>query len=142
MKVNISVLLEELKDFHFKEGQVFEILRDIYPSTPRVNVIKYSNKYFTKPLGLCKKTKKTLLKEGDVIKDFFKESSRGDFIRVIAISNDGKKATCENLSMKTEIKEAYYKDNFVLENEYLRDGSLKICKRSINKYLAEKKNET
>jgi len=140
-KVNISLLLEELKDFYFKEGQTFEVLRAIYPHEPKINVVKYKKKYFTKPLGVDKKFKKNLIKEGDDLADFFKEKTKGDFIRVLSILDNGKKAVCENLSMHKEIKEEFYKDNFVLESVYLRDGSLKLCKRSVSKYLVEKIKE-
>jgi len=133
-KININVLLEDLKSFSFKEGQTFETLRTIYPNKPG-NVIKHNNKYFTKPFALDKKSKKDTLKEADALNDFFKETSRGDFVRVVSVSNNGKEAICENLSLKDDIKEKYYKENFVLENSYLKDGSLKLCKRKIDKYL-------
>ena len=134
-KINISILLEELKDFTFKEGQVFETLRPIYPTEPRVNVVKYQKRYFTKPLAVDKKFKKNLLSEGDVLKDFFKEFTKGDFVKVVKVLDNGKRAECENLSLDNNIKEEFYKENFNLSNEYLRDGSLKLCKRSVAKYL-------
>ena len=133
-KVNIVLLLEELKDFTYKEGQIFETLRAIYPKgNPEQNVIKYKNRYFTKPLALDKKSKKNILKEEDVLQDFLGENNRGDFIKVIEVID--KKALCENLSLKDNIKKEYYKENFILEPEYLRDGSLKLCKRSVSKHL-------
>ena len=141
-RINILELLEELKEFTFKEGQVYEVLRPIYPKEPKINVIKYKSMYFTKPLGVDKKTKKNILKEGDDIKDFFKDFSRGDLIKINKIDSNGKIAECENMTLKENIKEQYYKDGFIIENSYLTDGSLKLIKRGAKKLIASQSEDS
>lgn len=138
----IQTLLEELKEKtpHFEINQIFETLKSIYPdseiSKENKNIV-LNEKEFTKPLALNHKDKSFLLKEESPMISFFKNFSKGDFLKVVKI--DGKKAKCINISIKEKVKKKYYNDN---ETKYINlsfsniaNGEVKLMKRKIDKYL-------
>lgn len=137
----IRSLLEELKEKFpkFEENQIFETLKSIYPNEKvdkSKKNITIEGKTFTKPLATNRKDKNNLLKEGSVLANFFKNTSRGDFLRVV--KTDGEKAKCINLSLLEEIKERFYSDEESLINlsiEDLANGTVKPFKRKVDKYI-------
>ena len=136
----IRTLLEEVKKTlpSFKEGQVFETLKPIYPTDkiPRTKKnIKIKNKVFTKPLAVDKKTKKNFIKQNSPLKKFFREFSRGDFLRVI--KTDGTKAYCINESLKPSIRKKYYKELIEIDYNNLLNGDVKLYRRKLTKYFKE-----
>jgi hypothetical protein len=137
----INSLLTELKQkTPFKEGMVFETLKSIYPKddVPKDKKnIKIEEKTFTKPLALSRKDKGNAIKEHSSLVDFFKNVSRGDFLRVVKV--DGQKVQCVNLSLKEEILKKYYSDDYTkqitLRLEDIANGTAKPFSRKLNKYL-------
>jgi hypothetical protein len=139
----IRTLLDELKEQlpEFKKGQIFETIKSIYPEyaiDKNKKNIKYNGRILTKPLALSRKDKNILVKENSDLVSFFKDFSRGDFLKVIEINN--KKAICENLSLKKEIKEEFYRDKeslILISFEDLANGTVKLFKRRVDKYLED-----
>jgi hypothetical protein len=137
----IRTLLEELKEQFpgFKKNQIFETLKSIYPDSTidkKKRNIKYNGRVLTKPLALNRKDKGILIKEESDLSKFFKEFSKGDFLKVVEV--DGKKARCINLSMKKEICEEFYKDDesfIIITFNDLAMGNVKQFKRKIDKYI-------
>lgn len=139
-KYTLNKLLEEIKATvpAFKVGQIFETTKSIYPDVriPRSKKnITYKDISFTKPLACDKKGKERFLKEESPLADFFKNTSKGDFLQVVKVEN--KKAYCVNLSLKEEVREKFYKDEYiVLDYLAVVDGTVKPFKRkSIEKYF-------
>jgi hypothetical protein len=141
-RITINILLEDLKKKtpSFKEGQIFEIQKSIYPKedVPKDKKnIEINEKIFTKPLALSRKDKNNAIKEHSTLVDFFKNTSRGDFLKVVKV--DGLKAECVNLSLKEEILKRYYNDDFTkqvtLRLEDIANGTAKPFSRKLNKYL-------
>ena len=135
----IRTLLEELRERlpQFEKGQIFETLKSVYPdnSIPKEkkNII-LDNATFTKPLALSRKDKSNLMKEDSKMVGFFKNFSRGDFLRVVDVS--GTQAKCENLSLKEEISKKYYKDDKIsLTIEDIANGTVRLFRRKVSKYL-------
>ena len=137
----IRTLLAELKDnfSKFEKDQIFETLKSIYPSD-RISKTKrnitYKDKTFTKPLAVCRKDKNNILKEKSSLQDFFKNFTKGDFIKVI--ETDGKSATCINLSLSENIKERFYSDDescIKITFDDMANGTIKQFKRKVDKYL-------
>jgi hypothetical protein len=135
----IRSLLEELKEHFpkFENDQIFETLKSIYPDSeiPKEKKnIKLENVTFTKPLALSRKDKSNLIKEESKMVGFFKNLSRGDFLRVVEV--EGNSARCINLSLNEDVAKKYYKDEVVtLTIEDVTNGTVKPYKRKINKYL-------
>jgi len=137
---NIQQLLDEIKETipFFKEGQIFETLKSIYPdvkvSREKKN-ISYKGIEFTKPLASNRKAKHFFLKEESPLKDFYKDITKGDFLQVIKVNN--KKAYCINLSLKEDIREKFYKNDYVvLDYLMIANGIVKQYKRqNIKKYF-------
>ncbi len=136
----LQKLLNEIKSSvpSFKVGQLFETVNSIYPDVniPRSKKnITFNGISFTKPLANSRKAKQTFIKEDSPVAGFFKNTSRGDFLKIIKIK--GKKAYCVNLSLKDEIREGFYKDEYV-EIDYIMvaNGTVKPYKRkNIEKYF-------
>jgi hypothetical protein len=137
----IRTLLEELKQKlpRFEKGQIFEILKSIYPDEKILKEsrnIEFKGKIFTKPLALCRKDKMNLLKEGSDMVPFFKNYTRGDFVKVL--ETDSKTAICENLSINDKIRNRFYKDKdslITLTFEDVANGTIKLFRRKVDKYL-------
>ena len=137
----INTLLEELKEKfpRFEKNQIFEIQKSIYPDSKipkNKRNISVDGKTFTKPLAASKHDKNLLTKEDSKLANFFKNTTRGDFVQVI--ETDGKIATCKNLSLKEDIRKKYYnnEESFViLTFEDIADGTVKPFKRKVDKYI-------
>jgi hypothetical protein len=132
-------LLEELKEKlpKIEKGQIFETLKSIYPDseTPKEKKnIQLEDATFTKPLALSRKDKSMLMKEDSKMLGFFKNLTRGDFLKVVEL--EGEKAKCINLSLKEDIAKKYYKeDRITLGIDELANGTVRLFRRKINKYL-------
>lgn len=138
----LESLLEEMKSTipSFKVGQLFETLKSIYPDVkiPRSRKnITYKGISFTKPLASNKKAKENYIKEESPLSDFFKNTSKGDFLQVVKIEN--KKAYCVNLSLKEDIRDNYYKEEYIaIDYMMIVNGTIKPFKRkNIEKYFNE-----
>jgi len=116
-KYTLQQLLDEVKQTtpSFYEGQIFETLAS------------------------SRKAKENFIKEGSPVKDFFKNTTKGDFLRVV--ETDGKVAKCINLSLKEDIREDYYsndEDNIILDYFMIANGTVKHFKRkNVDKYFIE-----
>jgi len=141
----ITTLLEELKQKFpkFEKNQIFETLKSIYPdstiSKENKNITLDKNT-FTKPLALNRKDKSFLLKRENKMISFFKNLSKGDFLKVIEVEENDS-AKCINLSLQENIREQYYNDN---ETKYINlafsdiaNGNVRLMRRKIDKYLKE-----
>ena len=135
----LRTLLEELKEKlpDLQKGQIFETLKSIYPDSeiPKEKKnISIGNSTFTKPLALSKKDKSLLVKEESKMVGFFKNLTRGDFLKVIEV--DGSKVKCINLSLKEDVLKKYYKEESILLGiEELANGTVKLFKRKVSKFL-------
>jgi len=135
----IRSLLEELKEHFpkFENDQIFETLKSIYPDSeiPKEKKnIKLENVTFTKPLALSRKDKSNLIKEESKMVGFFKNLSRGDFLKVINVEENS--AKCVNVSLNEDVAKKYYKDEVVtLTIEDVANGTVRPYKRKISKYL-------
>ena len=135
----IQTLLEELKKTtpSFKEGQFFETLKSIYPKEEALKekkTIEYEGKKFTKPLACSRKDKNNYLKEKSPITNFFKNNTKGDFLKVIKVN--GSIAECINLSLNENIRDEFYKDDkIIITFNMIANGIIKQAKRKIDKYL-------
>lgn len=138
----LRLLLEEIGQNlpDFKEGQVYETLKSVYPN---VSEMKRENRnilvegiMMTKPLAVSKKSKELFKKESSPLFDFFKNSTKGDFLKVVKVEED--KAYCENISIKEDVKNKFYKNELVkITKEDILNGNFKLFKRKVNKYLEE-----
>jgi hypothetical protein len=132
-------LLTELKERFpkFEEGQIFETLKSIYPDSnmpKEKRNIKLEEKVFTKPLALSRKDKSSLIKEESKMVGFFKNLSRGDFLKVEEVVGDS--AKCINLSLKDDIVKRYYVgDKITLSLDEIANGTVRLCRRKINKFI-------
>lgn len=140
----LQQLLDEVKQTipSFQEGQIFETLKSIFPSTkiPREKRnITYKDISFTKPLASSRKAKENFIKEDSPVKNFFKNITKGDFLQVI--ETDGKVAKCINLSLKEDIREDFYSDKedyILLDYSMIANGTVKHFKRkTVDKYFTE-----
>lgn len=141
----IATLLEELKQKFpkFEKNQIFETLKSIYPdstiSKENKNITLNENT-FTKPLALNRKSKSFLIKQENKMISFFKNLSKGDFLKVVEVEKDGN-AKCINLSLQENTRKQYYNDN---ETKYvslsfsdIANGNVRLMRRKIDKYLKE-----
>ena len=135
----LRTLLEELKEKlpELQKGQIFETLKSIYPDSEipkeKKNII-VENSTFTKPLALSRKDKSNLIKEKSKMVGFFKNLTRGDFLKVIEV--EGSKVKCINLSLKEDVLKKFYKeDSILLGIEELANGTVKLFKRKVSKFL-------
>lgn len=138
----LEALLDEMKSTtpSFKVGQLFETLKPIYPDVrvPRSKKnITYKGISFTKPLASNRKAKERFLKEESPIADFYRNTSKGDFLQVKKVEN--KKAYCVNVSLKESFRKKYYEDEYIiLDYMMIVDGTIKPFKRkNIEKYFNE-----
>ena len=54
------------------------------------------------------------------------------------IETDGRKAKCINLSLREEIRDEFYKDEYItISFEDIVNGTIKQVKRKIDKYFKE-----
>lgn len=138
----IRTLLEELKEKtpKFEINQIFETLKSIYPDSKinkeNKNII-LEGKEFTKPLVLNRKSKNNLLKENNPMTSFFRNFSKGDFLKVVEVKN--KEAKCINISLKEKIRKKYYSNEetkyIILTFNDIANGNVKMMKRKVDKYL-------
>ena len=137
----IRTLLYELRENfpEFKEKQIFETLKSIYPTTTteknKKNIV-YNGRTLTKPLALNRKDKGVLVKEHSDLAEFFKDFSRGDILEVV--ETDGETAKCRNITLKESVKKKFYtnEEDFVtIKFEDLANGTVKSLKKNISKYL-------
>ena len=139
----LRLLLEEMGDVipSFKVGQIFETLKSIYPNT---NDMRRENRniivegvMMTKPLAVSRKSKELFRKEESPLYNFFKDSTRGDFLKVVKV--DGDNAYCQNVSLKEDIANKYYKNELIkISKEDILNGNLKQFKRNVNKFFINK----
>src|SRR6056297_3034193 len=114
----INQILKELKEElpSFKKGMTFETLLTFFPSNdkPREEKnIEIDEQEFTKPLACSRKDKEKYIKEGSPVAKFHEETTRGDFLRAVKINKDKGIAYCENVSLKTDIREQYYDNQLI-----------------------------
>lgn len=135
----IKTLLEEMKTElpKFKKGMVFETLQTFFPKSnvPKENRnVFFREQSFTKPLACSRKDKENYIKEDSPVSYFFKETTRGDFLEIKEVKNGI--ALCENLSLKNDIREEFYK-NELIEIKYndLVNGLVRIYRRKIDKFF-------
>jgi len=135
----IQALLDELREGipSFKEGMIFETHKSIFPDEKipkEKRNVSFGGSSFTKPLACNRKAKEKYLKEESPVLNFFKETSRGDFLIIKKINN--KVAYCKNLSLKETIAEEFYKDELIpiALNDVLI-GKVKIYRRKIEKFF-------
>lgn len=138
----LRLLLEEIGQNlpDFKEGQVYETLKSVYPNVSEMKRdsrnILVEGIMMTKPLAVSRKSKELFRKENSPLCNFFKNSSKGDFLKVVKIEED--KAFCENISLKEDIRNNFYKNELVkITKEDILNGNFKLFKRNVNKYLEE-----
>lgn len=134
----IGELLEEIRNSlpKFKKGLILETIVSIYPTNGE-GKISYGNISFTKPMALSRKDKQKIVKENSPLKGFFREFTRGDFLKVIDVI-DGK-AVCLNVSIKKEIRDGFYKNEYItIEQKDLIDGTVKPYRRKIEKFYVVK----
>lgn len=138
----LQQLLNEIKSTtpSFKVGQLFETLKSIYPDVrvPREKKnVTYEDISFTKPMASSRKAKQTFLKEESPVAGFFRNTTKGDFLRVEKV--EGKKAYCINLSLKEDIRERFYKEEYiVVDYMMIANGTVRPYKRkNIEKYFNE-----
>jgi len=135
----IRTLLTELKERFpkFEKGQIFETLKSIYPDSnmpKEKRNIKLEENVFTKPLALSRKDKSGLIKEESKMVGFFKNLSRGDFLKVEEVV-DGS-ARCVNLSLNDDIVKRYYVgDKITLTLDEIANGTVRLYRRKINKFI-------
>jgi hypothetical protein len=135
----LRTLLEELKERlpKFEKGQIFETLKSIYPdsNTPKEKKnIVLEGMTFTKPLALSRKDKASLIKEESLMVGFFKNLSRGDFLKVIEVN--GSCAKCINVSLVESVVNRFYKeDRIMLSINELANGTARLFRRKVSKYL-------
>lgn len=134
-------LLKELKEeiTTIKEEQIYETLKPFYASSKDRHII-IDGKKITKPLAVSKKNKNTFKRENSPLVEFYDDTKKGDFLKVISIENGI--AKCINLSLKEEIKDKYYKEEFIyltIENIIL--GDVKLAQRGVSKYVNSKDKE-
>ena len=135
----LRLLLEELgKNIPpFRVGQVFETIKSVYPTSEvkrsKRNII-VEGVELTKPSAVGKKSKLLFLKDKSPLADFYSEFKHGDFLKIIRIEKDI--ALCENISLKKEVKEKYYKDDLVrVSKEDIINGVIRQVKRNVNRIL-------
>jgi len=135
----IKSLLEELKDNFpsFEVGQIFETLKSIYPDVSinkKNKTIFLNSKEFTKPMAVCRKDKSNMIKEGNKMVGFFRNLTKGDFLKIVEL--DDNNAKCINLSLRESVREKYYKEEFIkISFNDIANGNLRLVKRKIDKYL-------
>jgi hypothetical protein len=139
-KYTLYELLEEIKAPKFEKGQFFEVLKSIYPNASineEIKNIVINGNRITKPLACSSKAKKEFKKDKVVFGDFFKESTRGDFLEII--DTDGNKAICINRSLKEEVMKKYYNNESIkfitIQIEDVISGNIKRVYRGVDKYI-------
>ncbi len=135
---SFTSLLEEIKQDYtsIKEGQIYETLKPFYSSSKDRHII-VEGKKITKPLAVSKKNKNTFKRDDSPLAEFYNDSKKGDFIKVLEVKNGIGK--CINLSLKEEIKDKYYKEEYIyisIENVIL--GDVKLVQRGASKYINSK----
>jgi len=137
----IQTLLDELKNGlpKFKVGMIFETIQSIFPGSnvnrDKKNVV-INGRESTKPLACNRKDKENYVKENSHFANFFKERTRGDFLKVIAIENNV--AFCENLSLKENIKESFYENELVpITYDDLLNGLVRLYRRKVERFFNE-----
>lgn len=139
--ITLRLLLEEIKKDlpPFKVGMVFETMKSIYPPSTMKRIDKnilIEGVEITKPLAVSKKSKELFRKDGSVLSKFYADFKKGDLLKVVSIKEG--KAFCENVSIKKEYKERYYKEQFIeITLEDLVSGNVRQMKRNVGKYLEE-----
>jgi len=138
----LQQLLEEIKEQtpRFEKGQFFEVQKSIYPNTDVSSDIKnviIDESKMTLPLACSNKSKREFKRDKKVFYEFFKETTKGDFIEIV--ETDGFSAKCINRSLKEDALEKYYIDesiryiNIVFED--IINGNVKRVYRGIKKYI-------
>lgn len=138
----LRLLLDELGEGmpSFEEGQIYETMKSIYPNANEMKREKRNilieGVVMTKPLAVSKKSKELFIKEKSPLVAFFKDTTRGDFLKVVKV--EGNNAYCKNISLNEKMRDKYYKDELVkITKEDLFNVVVKQFKRNVNKYLEE-----
>jgi len=138
----LQQLLEEIKEQapRFEKGQFFEVQKSIYPNSDVSSDIKnvmIDESIMTLPLACSNKSKREFKRDKKAFYEFFKETTKGDFIEII--ETDGFSAKCINRSLKDDVLKKYYIDesikyiNIVFED--IINGNVKRVYRGIKKYI-------
>ena len=114
--ITLRNLLEEIrKDLPpFKVGTVFETIKSIYPASTIKRIDKnifIEGVELTKPLAVSKKAKELFKKDKSVLVEFYIDFKKGDLLKIVEVVNG--KAVCENMSIKKEYKNRFYKEQFI-----------------------------
>ena len=137
--ITLRNLLEEIrKDLPpFKVGTVFETIKSIYPASTIKRIDKnifIEGVELTKPLAVSKKAKELFKKDKSVLVEFYIDFKKGDLLKIVEVVNG--KAVCENMSIKKEYKNRFYKEQFIeITYEDVINGNVKQLKRNPNKIL-------
>ena len=135
----INTLLEELKEKlpRFEINQIFETLKSIYPDSTipkeKRNIL-FEGKIFTKPLAASRRDKFSMNKEKNIMVEFFKDITKGDFLKVTEVN--GNKAKCVNITIKESVINKYYQDDYIIITlDDVANGTVKPFKRKVDKYI-------
>jgi hypothetical protein len=133
----LRLLMEEIGSTipDFKVGQIYITIKSLYPTYSAKNKnIVIDNKTITKPLACSKKSKEWFRKDKSILYDFFQEKTKGDFLK--GVKEENNIAYCENISLKKEIKEKYYKDELIkITKDDILNNNVKLYKRNITKFF-------
>lgn len=137
----LKELLAEIKSEKtgFEVGHFYEVKKSYYPNSrikKDVKNIIVEGKEVTLPLACSSKSKRGFSKDGMLFETFFKNITRGDFLKII--ETDGIKATCVNKSLKEDIFGEYYNEelkHIIISHEDILSGCVKRVYRGINKYI-------
>jgi hypothetical protein len=137
--ITLRLLLEDLKKDlpPFKVGEVFETMKSIYPPSTMKRIEKniiVEGIEITKPLAVSKKAKELFKKDKSVLSTFYVDFKKGDLLKVINVKNGV--AICENVSIKNEFKELYYKNQLIeITIEDVISNNVRQVKRNVKKIL-------
>lgn len=136
----LRLLLDEVRKElpTLKEGQVFETLKSIYPTSDKKRFEKnifLEGVEMTKPLAVSKKAKDLFKRDSSPLYEFYKETKKGDYLKVVEVRKNGE-LVCENISLKDDIRKKYYSNDYIiLTLEDILNGTVKQVKRNISKIL-------
>lgn len=132
----LEKLLREMSDNVpiVKVGDVIETIKTLYPhwDTPKSEKnIFIEGTEMTRPLASSKKTKLRLKKEKSPLLEMFNELTRGDLLSVVEIKKN--KIICENISIKTSIRENSINNIIVIDKLDVLRGDYKLVQRGKTK---------
>jgi len=141
-EVTLKKLLEEAKNeiTKIEKGQFLEVLKTIYPNETILSEHKNVTKddiRITLPLAMSSKAKKEFERQDSFLKEFSKDTTRGDFLEVLEIK--GNTAFCINKSLKEDILNKYYNNKSMkiieIKLENVLNGEVRKVYRGFKKYI-------